>query len=686
MNSSTNVTSQSTDDGLVSYGYKLASRFLGVSSRVVGRLRKYDSVANWRQPTPAMDPVSLRTQHPSDPYPPSHHYAEATHVLGPWGFVTSRYFVGQFIMVEYTPFLYLSSISHLWQAFVLNRIQNIVVPPRNPLTLHHRMHRLVRQQPGRAAGLSYVLAYLFPIDLSSAFSRFVFRIPSVCLLSKTLFLWGVILLQTLHRFPTWQWDWLQTIENWTKQKSMDDICWVTFVSVCTTLFISALTSGMEGQNGSNNAPFNLFAYSFILYLYTSPAMQVESSQNGPLRPDRHATITIMLPLLQLALTHCMEIRPKWAKLRLVPTTIVGVLSLVHFHAVFWFYPTSYPIPNYVPNLVESVLLCITLFTLSLNAFTQLCLTGGISKPLLGHTASLMPKWDEDFTMVLFRLGTASLEATSVAGLGNEVGGVAVTSTLPSGARPGIDLGQGTVELSHSGVTSISPGQLTPHRGTTRGFLNEITRVKVNSTRTHFLTDTFINGAWRRGFLDFTKALWNVLKGIWRFSTSRRPTQSNSPSVVEDDMEEFDQDGIYERFLRGESVSDDEDEVFVPGQDPISDDGGDDTEDEEEQEISRLYTDLSEVASTSSAAPVLLAHMMNASTSPLTRRRYTSLLSNHAAANNPGEEENWDTYVQARRDSKQTRTGSDGENADGSNIRSCVICTVEPRDIICWPCR
>ena len=382
----------------------------------------------------------------------------------------------------------------------------------------------------------------------------------------------------------------------------------------------------------------------------------------------------------------MEIRPKWAKLRLVPTTVVGVLSLVHFHAVFWFYPTSYPIPNYVPNLVESILLCVTLFTLLLNAFTQLCLTGGISKPLLGHTASLMPKWDEDFTMVLFRLGTASLEATSVAGLGNEVGGIGVTSALSSQADSGVEEYQGTVELSHSGVTSISAGRSTRHRGAAHGFSNEITRVKVNSTRTHFLTDTIINGAWRKGFLSFAKALWHVLKGIWLLFRPRQSTEAQPQLVEGDEPDDLDQDGIYQQFLRGESLSDDEDELFMPEPEPVSDDGDSDTGDDEDQEIPSLYTDLSQAADGStSTAPVLLAHMTNTSSSPLTRRRYSSLISPNAREGGTAEDD-WNTFVQARRDSKQTRSGSNGENAGDTNLRSCVICTVEPREIVCWPCR
>lgn len=41
-------------------------------------------------------------------------------------------------------------------------------------------------------------------------------------------------------------------------------------------------------------------------------------------------------------------------------------------------------------------------------------------------------------MVLFRLGIAGLETASVAGLGNEVGGIGVTSALSSKAISGVE--------------------------------------------------------------------------------------------------------------------------------------------------------------------------------------------------------------------------------------------------------
>ena len=88
----TTQTGESDGGGVISYGYKLASRLLGVPSRVIRRLRIYDSVLKFGQDgqTP-----SVTASHTS--VPP--HYTEIPHVPGPLGFIASRYFIGLFIMV-----------------------------------------------------------------------------------------------------------------------------------------------------------------------------------------------------------------------------------------------------------------------------------------------------------------------------------------------------------------------------------------------------------------------------------------------------------------------------------------------------------------------------------------------------------------------------------------------------------
>ncbi|OBZ69160.1 hypothetical protein A0H81_10915 [Grifola frondosa] len=605
---------------LMNVSLSLASRFLSLPSRALARLRRLDEVLS-------DDPVLQRPPYATT----SAEGARRSRMLetgtgavtlpGPWGFATSGYFIGLFAM-----------------AFVLNRIQNIVVPPRRPLAYRLQAARMHRN---RYSFRHILFASLFPIDLSSTFSRSLFRIPSIYLLGKALVIWLVILLQASHLFPSWQWASLQALGEWAAQKQMEDICWFTFTSACLALCIGTLTTGMEGLN-NNNSPFNLFAFAFTLYIYSSPTTHADKTQGVPSRPDKHVIITMMLPLLQVRshMIHCLEVKQRWARQRLIPTTICAVLNLIHFHSVVWVNSPAYPLTNYIPCVVESGLVVVVILTIALNALTQLLLEGAVTHPLFGHVESLMPKWDEDFGVALFRLGTASMEATSVIGLGNEVGGV--SSTSENGAMQPRDRERGAVEIDRSGVLSISLPS---------------TDVKAKTARAEFWVDSVANIAWHMALARFLISMWRACVRAWRSLSA-----CGALSRLEADP--------YEQFLRGEPVSDDEDD-FDPGQDATSGllhDSSPSTSDEEsdedrdDDETVQLYADLSHRASTSASAPLLLAHMTDTSSSPLTRRRYQRL----------------------RRQEKSTLANQDDPSAESR--RNCVICTVEPRDIICWPCR
>ena len=138
---------------------------------------------------------------------------------------------------------------------------------------------------------------------------------------------------------------------------------------------------------------------------------------------------------------------------------------------------------------------------------------------------------------------------------------------------------------------------------------------------------------------------------------------------------------------------------TPGSD--SSDGSSSSSDEEEDsEVeddfspSALYSDLSSPArrpasfptpSTSNAltpyepadsyGPVLLAHHFS-SGSPLTRRRYRALAS-------PGSQAFSSAVMERREEVARKEWG--GQKDEGRQ-RCCVVCQVEERSIICWPCR
>lgn len=399
---------------------------------------------------------------------------------------------------------------------------------------------------------------------------------------------------------------------------------------------------------------------------------------------------------QLTMIHCLEVKQSWGRRRLIPTAIAGIISLVHFHMAVWVWPSAYPMPNMFPNTLESFLIAVTLLTCGLNAFAQLLASGMITKPLAGHAATLMPRWEEDFSVALFRIGTASLSATSAAGLGNEVS--SVTQASGDVARAPLEPETGTVEISRVGVVHIERPR---HSKASGGFANEIKNIKPMSRPADAWMDMLISPAWTKEGVRFARVLWNFLRGLWRLTVGfrrpdTRPQQppSDAPSAPTAPVhrrrtrsQAADADEVYARFLRGDELSDDSDGEYEF--DPAtasrsstpsgtSDMSDDETELGSASDALTLYADLTRAAA-ASPAPLLLAHMTDTAASPLTRRRYSRILDGNAPSASGG----WGAFVRERRERKRPLLQ---DTAALDDRRICVICTAEPREIICWPCR
>ncbi|KAF9561137.1 hypothetical protein CPC08DRAFT_689286 [Agrocybe pediades] len=166
--------------------------------------------------------------------------------------------------------------------------------------------------------------------------------------------------------------------------------------------------------------------------------------------------------------------------------------------------------------------------------------------------------------------------------------------------------------------------------------------------------------------------------------------------------------MYERFLRGEEISDDEDEEQEEDEEEDEDEESPSDEDEEtEQEEDReaeavgLFRDLlrnnpqspnfhsAEASGSSySSGEMVLAHLAHngfapgVSSSPLTRRRWNAMFNN----NNNGYGYEQDAYRGSPVPGRRTIYDEDSSQEQRGVSASCVICTVDARDIICWPCR
>lgn len=247
--------------------------------------------------------------------------------------------------------------------------------------------------------------------------------------------------------------------------------------------------------------------------------------------------------------------------------------------------------------------------------------------------------------------------------------------------------------------------------------------------------------WLRAFGAFIRVLWGTLRGTyrWLWVTSHNiisgqrqavhnaglPKESLSRMAsgmsfyVEaaeeewDDVDESEADhDSYARFLRGEDISDDDsgDSTFSDGtdesesesdssrQEELCDDMDDDdglfADSSQHQsvwemlrgEAIQLFSDLvdNHVDDDSS---MVLAHMAYPrSGGPLTRRRLESVIRTRHQLENEGEDE----FERVRREVMYKMRNNNNipyADEDEERVRRlCVICTVQERDIICWPCR
>lgn len=376
--------------------------------------------------------------------------------------------------------------------------------------------------------------------------------------------------------------------------------------------------------------------------------------------------------------------------------------------------SSYPLLNYIPNVLETVLISTILLTIFLNTLTQLLLTGRARRPLFGlglvaadgtttGTWSWSPPWEEDFGILLIRVGLHSLEASGMRGWGNEVGHIVAPPPLLAHTDVPADLVRrreqvveyGSVEMGRGGVLRVIPGSVittfttatatappsirrrfgfgqstvpsasvqSTHgngkakRKVLRGWNNEVRNIDVGTGNNHgFGRDRglfgipgvwTVNLKWFVLLWRFVAAWWEAGKGVARvlgLLARGKPVRvlgvRRDEEVSEDEHEqpaEEDNDVLYSKFLSGEAVSDDDEEgdEWDEGDSAFGESASDEDalgeegqgEYEGEAEAVGLYSDLTTRVESEGgvSSTTILAHMTNVEGSPLTRRRYQSLL-------------------------------------------------------------
>ncbi|KAG2019752.1 hypothetical protein CC2G_005162 [Coprinopsis cinerea AmutBmut pab1-1] len=712
---------------------------------------------------------------------------------GPWAFFISGYMLGIFLM-----------------AVILHRIQNIIIPSR----MQNRRGLRNGVSIGwnrRFSIFSRLTSSIFPLDLTQTSTRLAVHLPTLYYLCKMLTIWFVLVLQTSELYPEkGRLGWADSLGEMVRKMDMQDICWNTFVAVCVGFSVEGFVKALDGVEAGfpiggnmnpNTSPFNIVGYAFLLHLYSSPFAHSQKSGDYPSRPDKHAIITVAIPLLQLTLFHALSVYRPWSSHRLFPTALSSFLSLIHFHGALWSYirksqqssnpPFSssednnprilatYPILNYIPNLFETLLLITIFLTIVLNVVVQMVVRGRVERVFSGlgvspihnddDTPGVAPgtgsgiraffrnlPYEEDFGVLLLRVGTASLEATGLRGWSNEVAPIASPVRRRKRRHRGLhpptpgQVEYGSVRVGRVAAGTVQPGYKTvvkPSTSTRRksklrqqrlkGLRNEVRNVDLGLSNITPEARRSVRSFWRwlKEFGRYAEAVWAAAKGLaalsWRWilylARGRRDREKDDVLIRrrrrvrglmsdmdasnasygsgdEDDETTSTEDSgerdkvVYERFLRGESISDDEDDdaEFVLEDDeegegegeesPAEGDATPTAEEDPEREAFGLFMDLMRGgmgagSSSSRGGEVVLAHMVNQNSSPLTRRRWEEsqlVTSSWVDEDDDDEDDSMDAYGSG--------SGSGSVKDEDSSRTLCVVCTTDIRDIICWPCR
>ncbi|WRT68467.1 uncharacterized protein IL334_005443 [Kwoniella shivajii] len=610
-------------------------------------------------------------------------------------------------------------------AILLNRIHHIVRRPRPPPPpLPHPPLR----------GFSRIQRVISTALIHESTPRYI-RIPGIFALTRAWVIFTVVLLQVANLWPEMNESRIygrpiRSIGAWVGEMEMEKVCWQVFISVCTGLACGGMANGLDRSRRRDvGASFNLFGYSFLLHLYSSPLTHHHpSGTSSRPRPDVHALFQLWLGLTELAWLQAVELIPSLRNNLLLPTGVCGTMGLVHFVYALSTAPLKFPSFTFLTHLMALLLSVVIGLSVVLKGLTFLFTYGYIPSliSLLPHEG-VVPNFEDDFGVTLLKIGTACIEATQYSGLRNELVSVeeyktpwVEMSSTNSNVRKSLVTGTSGFETE---INNIEVSKLAnPHSESaywkehkafwqacgksTKAILcaailaSPLGRKTVDLVKKAWLKRWWYGPRhwrfWRRAAwiepplvaarrmlaqrMDVIEAL-RLQRDIRRAQRARStpgPELSTGTSSTVEIQPNAGELVMYNRFLLGQADIEDDEEDWEDDASSTSSNQSGDSEVEEQA----LYQDLMNYQDEEEddIQPVLLAHLTSRTSTPLTRRRYAALLANRSST---PQSEGLQDLVQERRISL---AGQNRDEDDEERRRTCVVCMTQMRDTILWPCR
>ncbi|ODN84548.1 hypothetical protein L202_00478 [Cryptococcus amylolentus CBS 6039] len=441
-------------------------------------------------------------------------------------------------------------ITLILMMILLNRIHHIVRRPRQTPVI----------QPSQGGSRYQQLRRRVQIALTHPDTPLYIRVPGVIALLRSWFLFTIVLLQVGGYWPNveqpgktaiWR-SAVGGVGRWAGNMEMEVVCWQVFVGVCIGLVCSGIANGLDTVRRRDVAAgFNLFGYSFLLHLYSSPFTHKRTpGPHSQGRPDVHALFQMWLSLGELTWLQTFELSRTMRSNVLLPTSVCGILGLGHFIYVLARAPLRFPSFTFLTHMVSPswsflalFLSVIIVFTAVLKAITLLFTVGKI--PSLGALfphEGVVPQREDDFGVALLKIGTACIEATALTGLRNELAAVDEprapwVEIMTSGSDfhramlRGIDTPGFSTEITDIKVSEIEDpnSDASPHSRALAKFVKTCRNAILSSAIALLLSTRFGRKA-LRVYKKAWRARWYYGPRSWRFW--RRESWTEPPQYAE----------------------------------------------------------------------------------------------------------------------------------------------------------
>ncbi|WFD32965.1 hypothetical protein MSPP1_004021 [Malassezia sp. CBS 17886] len=247
----------------------------------------------------------------------------------------------------------------------------------------------------------------------SATQRALMRLPAVVFLARAL--WGLIQAMCADTHTASAEPWLRILRRAvppsTAPVDVPVLFWHTFLAGCVAQCVGTTVRSLE-LIGAQDDPstFNLVSFAFTLHIHAT---------SREFQPNAHVFLIVIFKVVELlGMNVILSVKPPMLS-RLTFTSVLGVLSTLHYLSTIAM-SSEYPVLHSASRLTEILVIAVIVLTVGLHALTMYLVDGSVDRSRLLFSRSNLPRWTDDFSLAVLKIGSACLYATHHTGLACEV--------------------------------------------------------------------------------------------------------------------------------------------------------------------------------------------------------------------------------------------------------------------------